>query len=98
MKPQLVMAQSMAFVPAFVETLDNGAFVAAGHIVSLTEMAPQGPPYWLATTASQHTYRLSPYVAEQLLRGAAKNQSPTEIAALKKSRVPCRPRSHVPSV
>jgi hypothetical protein len=76
-----MVPQSVAFIPAFVQTLD-GVFVAAGHIVSLALVRVGDETAWRATTADHRTFHLSTYIAEQLLRGAAKDPKiPQERAA-----------------
>jgi hypothetical protein len=73
MKPN-PLPQSWAITPAFVETIDDGRWINANHIVAMVKIPSMEA--WVATTASQHTFRLSSYIVEQLLRGAAKDRAP----------------------
>ena len=77
-----MVPQSMALVPAFAQTLDGG-FVCATHIVLLAHRPELEPPCFVATTDNNMTFRLSPHIAEQLLRGAARELPgvPTGVAS-----------------
>jgi len=65
-----MVPQSVAFIPAFVQTLDD-RWISASHIVLLVKI-PDMEAY-VATTVTMQTFRVSSYIAEQLLRGAARD-------------------------